>query len=307
MQQRPTVSPVGMGHRPVDAGDPLSGWNLHAEATDTWSVTSPFALVYGLGYTQSLLADEATLVIPRIGGSWNSGGWHLEALVSYHAVTAFDDQAENRSSTFQPATRVGYEAEVEIPLIAGVHLVAGTGYSPIQPGYVGHVDNRQDSHPLYMTDGNTAVWQHRFAIVEERGASRTYLELSHGRAEGTVLPLLPFEGPIPLDSGRSLHYGNGRLGIYLPARGADLSLEYRRVESRGPEPDDESGSVQETIEVRARKSVSVFDVPGDWRVLMALRLGSVQTANPDYWASYGGGDSINALNRRVSAGVSVLF
>ena len=66
------------------------------------------------------------------GASWRriGGGAGIGLVVLFIVMMvlgfdrpAFDDPAENRSSTFQPATRVGYEAEVVRDLSLGVDVM----------------------------------------------------------------------------------------------------------------------------------------------------------------------------------------
>jgi hypothetical protein len=291
------------------AGDPT--WTVQADAQDTWSVSVPFSLVYGLGYKQAMLARDAKLVVPKVGGSVRSGGWFVRALVSYHTVAGAAEPLEaNAFAPFRPVDPLGYEAEIEMPVATNMRLRGGVSYSPIQFDYFGYVHGNDDlgEHPLYLTDGNSAVREHRLALVEERGRSRTYVEFSDGCAEGTVAPLLPFEGLPPIVAGRDLRYRNGRVGVVFPTHGTDLRLEYRRVEASGTEERRETtDSVQESVEVRVKTDVPTTQLPGDWRVLLAVRMGTVRSGDLETWSEDDESESVNALNRRISAGLSVLF
>jgi hypothetical protein len=305
----PTTAPRMVWLRP-DAAD-QSTWTVQADAQDTWALSAPFSLVYGLAYKQAWTAREASLVVPRLGGSVAVGGWYLRALVSYHSVTGSEEPIAARGiAPLRPAESLGYEAEVEMPVARNVRLRGGVSYSPIQFNHVGYFGgaDAHDEHPLYLTDGNSAVHEHRLALVEERGSSRMYLELSDGRAEGTVAPLLPFAGPPAVRPGRQLRYWNGRFGVMVPSWGTDLRVEYRRVEAaRTLWRRDILDSIQESVEVRVRQDVAERQIPGDWQLLMALRLGTVRSNDLEAWSPDGGADSLDALNRRISAGVSVLF
>jgi len=305
----PSTAPTMVWLRPDDAD--RSTWTVQADAQDTWALAAPFSLVYGLRYKQEWMAREAALVVPRLGGSVAAGGWHVRALVSYHSVTESDAPAAlNLMAPLRPAEPLGYEAEVEMPVARNVRLRGGVSYSPIQfdhVGYFGGTDGYEE-HPLYLTDGNSAVHEHRLALVEERGSSRTYLELSNGRAEGTVAPLLPFARPSAFRPGRQLRYWNGRFGMLVPTWGTDFRVEYRRVEAaRTLWRRDIVDSIQESVELRVRQDVGEMQIPGDWQVLMALQLGTVRSSEIEAWSPRGGADSVDALNRRISAGVSVLF
>jgi hypothetical protein len=291
--------------------DAQSSWTVQGDAQDTWSVSAPFSLIYGLGYKQALTTSDAALIVPRIGGSLTAAGWHLRALVSYHTVTGSDaPPGASQIAPFRPERPLGYEAEVELPVAGGVRLRGGSSYTPIQLDYFGYLRGVDGGPgpPLYLTDGNSAVHEHHLALIEERGGTRTYIELADGRAEGSMAPLLPFEGPVPIMYGGQLSYRNGRVGVRVPAWGTDLRLEYRRVEAESSEHErDLVDSVEESVEVRVRQDVSEGQVPGDWRLLLALRLGTVRSNDLDGWSSHEGTESVNALNRRISAGVSVLF
>ena len=295
---------------PYDAAGAYgSAWSIQADAQDTWSVSSPVALVYGLGYKQAFVVGESTLVVPRLGGSLEAGGWQARAIVSYHSVTG--ERTETiapEPAALRPARRFGYEAELEIPLAEEIHLRGGSRYMPIQFGYFGYLAGVTvgDEHPLYLTDGNAAVEEHRLVLSEERGPSQTYLELSDGFADGAVMPLLPFDGPVAITDGRELRYRNGRLGVVLPNSGTDLRVEYLRLQAgtvRGGRP----ASLQESVEFRVRQMISRRQLPGDWRLLLALRLGSIQSDELEAWGEGEASETASALNRRISAGVSVLF
>jgi len=304
--QRPTTALSSIPSSPAER----STWTLQADAKDTWAVSAPFSLVYGLGYKQSLMASDATLVVPRIGGNLTAGGWFLQALISYHAVTGSVGLLEATLVPFQPENSLGYEAEIQVPLARDVRLRGGVTYAPIQFDYFGYLQGAEGpgEHPLYLTDGNSAVNEHRVTLIEERGASRTYLELSNGRAEGTVVPLLPFEGPLPIVSGRELRYRNGRFGVVLPGFRTDLRVEYSRVESKSAGGGrTETDSIQESVELRVKTDVPATQIPGDWRVLLALRMGTVRSAELARSSHRAAAESVDALNRRISAGVSVLF
>ncbi|MDH3228040.1 MAG: hypothetical protein OEM67_13265, partial [Thermoleophilia bacterium] len=66
-------------------------------------------------------------------------------------------------------------------------------------------------------------------------------------------------------------------------------------------------AIQESVEFRVKQDVSGLQVPGDWRVLVGLRLGSVRTDDLEAWSSAEAVETVDALNRQISAGVAVLF
>jgi len=304
--------------RPANALYPASltglgdHWTVQAEVQDTWALTTPFALVYAVGYKEALTAAGGRLVVPRVGGNLALRGWHVRGLVSYHSVG--DSGTSHHSvmpASFRPVHSLGYEAEVEIPLARNVRLRGGTTYAPIQFAYFGYLQggsNSLDDHPLYLTDGNSSVQEHRLSLVEERGITRTYFELAEGRAEGTVAPLLPFDGVVPVMGSGYVRYRNGRLGFRFPTRGTDLRFEYRRVDAESADANAErTESSQESFEVRVKADVPTMQVPGDWRVLVALRLANIRSDDLEAMSASTVTESVSALNRRISAGVAVLF
>ena len=214
-------------------------------------------------------------------------------------------------ASFRPVHSLGYEAEIEVPLARSVRLRGGTTYSPIQFAYFGYLQGGAggiDDHPLYLSDGNSSVQEHRLSLVEERGIARTYLELADGRAEGTVAPLLPFDGVMPVMGSGYVRYRSGRLGFRFPTRGTELRFEYRRVEAESAaENGARTESSQESLEVRVKADVPTMQVPGDWRVLVALRLADVRSDDLEAMSPSIVAESVSALNRRISAGVAVLF
>ena len=284
-----------------------SSWSLQADVQDTWTLATPFSLVYGVGYKQALVADDTTLVVPRVGGSLTVRGWYARAMVSYHTVNGTGAPGPMGGyGQFRPANRVGYEAEFELPVAEQIRLRGGSRYAPFQFAHSGYLHGGDDDQPLYLTDGNAAVQEHRLALSEERGNSRLYLELSDGRADA-VVPLMPFQGPASIQDGRELRYRNGRFGIVFPESGTDLRVEYQRIRTGAEQGSGGQSARQESVEFRVRQDVSAGQISGDLRVLVALRLGTVESDDLNEWSEGEARDTLNALNRRLSAGLSLLF
>ncbi len=310
--RRPTnVSGNVARHAAVPEAE-VSDWTLQMQARDTFSISGPFTLVYGLGYKQALVSSESRLLAPLFGGSWADDGWRISAQLSYHAASN-DRTPEGGDlwSSFRPERSVGYQARIEVPIVDGIHLEGGAGYSPIQFDYFG--SGREsfalDGHPLYITDGNSSVQENRVALVKDRGRSQTYLEFVHGRAEGNLASLMPFDSSYPTLSDRDLRYRNASFGVRVPSRGTDVLVEYQKVvASLASSLASPAGSVQESVEFRVRQNLWAMHSAGDWRLLLALHMGSVDSDDLESWESRGGDeDTLEALNRRISAGVSVLF
>ncbi len=290
----------------------VSDWTVQMQAQDTFSISRPFTLVYGLGYKQALVSSESRLLAPLFGGSWSDHGWRVSAQLSYHAVSnGRAPEDGDLWSNFRPERSVGYRARIEVPIVDGIHFEGGASYSPIQFEYfgTGRESYALDGQPLYVTDGNSSVYENRVAFVEDRGASQTYLEFVHGRAEGNLASLMPFDASYPTLSDRDLRYRNASFGVRVPSRGTDVLVEYQKVvASLASSLASPVGSVQESVEFRVRQNLWAMHAAGDWRFLLALRMGSVDSDDLDSWESRGGDEeTLEALNRRISAGVSVLF
>jgi hypothetical protein len=296
---------------PASSGLPVSAasltWLVDAEAVDTWALSGPFSLIGGLGYRQALAARDGAVFTPTLGGAVSAGGAFARAVVSYHGVSG--PVATDSAGPFRPESHLGYEADVEVPLARDLRLRGSSSYAPLQRDTLGYLpgDGMDGEHPLYATDGNAAVREHRLTLVEERGSSKLYAELADGQTRGTVAPFVPFADPLPLREGQELRYRRGRMGLAFPARGTDLHVEYRRVDGEGtPEAGGGLDSREEALEMRVRQEVSGLPVPGSWRLLLALRLWTLDTGDlAEEPAEVSA--SVDALNRRLSAGVSVLF
>jgi hypothetical protein len=94
----------------------------------------------------------------------------------------------------------------------------------------------------------------------------------------------------------------------VPTSGTDLRIEYRKLRADSGPDGTAADAVDEWLELRLRQELRAVPVPGDWRVLLALRFGSTGDERLAAW-KLAGGDSttLEALNRRMSAGVSVMF
>ena len=52
--------------------------------------------------------------------------------------------------------------------------------------------------------------------------------------------------------------------------------------------------------MRVKTDVPATQIPGDWRVLLALRMGTVRSADLAEWSRYEGAETVDALNRRIN-------
>lgn len=278
--------------RPAGA---LGGWTVRADVRDTWTAPgAPVGMVYGLGFRQPAAAAGSALFAPRLGARFSDGRWTAGVVASYHAVSAGEPTAARR-----PA-RVGYEADLEAPLARGVSIRGRVEYAPVA------FDAPEE--PLFLTDGDLSVREQRVALAETRGEAHSFVEFSHGHARGSLATLVPFAAPRFAFNETEIGYDRGRVGLQVPASGTDLEVEYRRVRTDAAVEGTLAAAVEESMEVRLRQEVPGIPAPGAWRVLVALRLGSIETDTLAEWRRDGGDDTtLDALNNRVSAGVSVMF
>jgi hypothetical protein len=289
----------------------VSGWSVGLEAQDTWRVSGPFALVYGLGYRHSLASRDVSLVVPRVGGSWSIDELALSFLVSYHRVDSWGGADRDVASlVFRPAGSLGYEAQLELPLGDRLRLRGATRSAPIQLESSAGTRGAEatEFQPAYLTDGNASVDEDRVALIREGAGVRAFLELISGRAEGNVAPVLPVTMPFQWLSESSLRYRNGRLGLRVAASGTDLLLDYREVAERlaGLETTGIDYE-QQSLELRVAQDLMRLRSLGDWRFLLALRMGSQDGESSDEWSSTSDARLLSAPEREMSAGLSVLF
>ena len=298
----------------VEPGVPATGasrtrYRVAAGAKDTWALSAPVSLIYGLGYRRVAVDRDAALVVPEVGAAFGSGAWFLRGTASYHATTGNEWSEAGRS--LRPPGRVGFRAEAEVPLWNELKLRGATSYSPLDGAVLGYADGAtpaRPSHPLYMTDGGAALEDHRLALVLDVGGAQAFFEVEHGRAEGAVAPLIAFDDPGGLYRDSYLLFQSGRIGFAYPGRGTDLELEYERVEAGDAGGGSERAqAIQQAVELRVKQQVSRLEIPGDWRVLLAVRLGSTESDDLRSRESYDVAESVDALDRRISAGLSVLF
>ena len=291
----------------------VSGWSVGLEAQDTWSVSRPFAVIYGLGYKHSMASRDVALVVPRFGGSWSIDELVLRFLVSYHRVEIWStDDPDAEAPAFQPARPFGYEAQLELPLGGGLRLSGTTRSSPIQFDHEQRASGPfgEGFQPVYLTDGNAAVDEDRIALTREGAGVSTFLELIRGSVQGAVAPTVPFDVPFQWLSESRLDYQNSRLGVRVAASGTDLRLDYRRVAERPADPASAGREYeQQSVELRVAQDLMRLRSIGNWRLLVALRMASLEGAGEgeDEWTQTGHAQTWSSPEREMSAGLSVLF
>ncbi len=288
-----------------------AGWSVGVKAEDNWALAGPMTLVYGLGY-ERYLDGGAAMIEPRAGAIWSQDGLRVRMVLSYDLSTPGRDAASWSLPTEPYGARagaLGYEAEIEAPLSHAFRIKGTIGYSPYQLGTVGYEHAAQTVRPLYATDGNAAVCEKSVSVEREAGGIRAYLEISDGRAQGTLAAILPFDAPVQVLAERRLSYRGGRLGVRITSTGTDIAAEYRKVEeSASPAEEATPGLVQQYVELQLAQDLLRLRGRGmSWRFLLAARMapwgdgaGAATSADEE-------SRILAALGHRVSAGVSVSF
>jgi len=311
---------VDVNARVLDASDPtmpvlvravptMSSLSLGLNVQDTWSVGGPFAVIYGLGYRHALGTRDAALVLPQLGAQWHMGRLEVSGVVSYVGVTGWDTLpvAPGRDVP-RPDNALGYEADVDLPLAAGVHVTAAALSSPIQLALAGYSGGGflHESRPLYLTDGNAAVSERRVALVREQRALRLYLEWTGGLAEGTLATIAPYDAPLGFLTQGDLDYRTGRFGIHVFPSGTDLLFQYQILnQSASGSPG--ASTVQRSYEVQLSQNLMDLDPLGSWRFLVALRRASAESDELDGALRASEAGALESLNHQLSAGLSVSF
>lgn len=303
-------TPIIRGAR-WQSADPPAGYTLGVEAQDTWHVSGPFSLLYGLGYKHSLAARDTSLVVPRLGGAWHVDGLAMRFLLSYHAVTDWHgSELQAGDGTFRPASGFGYDTEIQLPVTRRLTLTGSASYTPLQLQTIGGDGSRvhQEIDPTYLTDGNAAVKRNRLTLVRESADVQTYAEFVTGHASGTLAAVLPYDLPIRDLTQRRLKFENGRVGVRVHASGTHLNLQYRQVEewSEGlvflPR-----GSLQKSLELALIQDLMRRQGLGSWRLLMALQVASLEAEDHDQWLEEESQALLDAPNGELRAGLSVVF
>ena len=287
----------------------LSGLSVGVNAQDRWAVGGPFSVTYGLGYRHGISSHEASLIVPRVGGTWAIDRLSVSVLVSYHSVAGWSRGLGPEVLLLaEPADAVGYEAQVEIPLAAGLRLAGATSYSPVQFDYVGRAGAgfHDDPRPLYLTDGNAAVRESRVALIQESRRTRTYLEFTEGLVEGTLATMTPYDVPQEFLTAGQLGYGTGRLGLRVLSSGTDVLIQYQQLSQSPRETAQMAESRQNSVEFRLTQDLFSVRSIGSWRFLMAVRRALLDADETDE-AIQRTSQVIDSMNHQISAGLSLSF
>jgi len=287
----------------------LSGLSVGINAQDRWTVSGPWSLVYGLGYRHAITSHDASLIVPRVGGAWGIDRLAVRVLVSYHSVADWSGgPAVEGAIPYRPADAMGYEAEIDLPLPAGLRLSGATSYSPIQFDYVGYAGAGfdDDPRPLYLTDGNAAVRESRIALVQESRRTRTYLEVTEGLVEGTLAAMTPYDVPQEFLTTGALTYGTGRLGLRVFSSGTEVLIQYQQLSQSPTELAPMVRSRQSSVEFRLTQDLLDMQSIGSWRFLMAIRRASLDADETEESPMLTSG-VIDSMNHQISAGLSLSF
>ena len=284
----------------------LSGTSLGLNVQDTWSLGGPFAVIYGLGYRHALGTRDASLVVPRVGGEWRIERLAVRGVVSYHGVTDWSE-LDRALHAARPESAMGYEAEIELPLVGGLRLAAATAHAPIQFDLAGYSGGfHRDARPLYLTDGNAASQERRLALIRDASRLRFYLEWQEGAVAGTLATITPDEGPRGFLVPGDLDHHTGRLGIRIFPSGTDLLFQFQSLEQTADARALDESS-QRSYEVRLSQELLDLEPLGSWRLLDALRRATLRTDVADDPLRALPAEVVEPLNHQLSAGLSVTF
>jgi len=285
----------------------LVGYTVGVEAEDTWSVSRPFALHYGLGYRHSVTARDAALVTPRLGGTWSFDPVTLRVVVTYHAVTDWGDAGPG-AARFRPASPLGYDVALDVPIGEKIALGAMSSYTPIQLGVLGGdlPDRLLEFTPTFVTDGNAAVRRTRLTLSRDSLGTRTLLQLETGQAAGNLAAFMPFDGHVRQLASHDLGFDRASFGLVVLESGTQVRLDYSRVEERGPGEAPEAERVrQQALELALRQDLDRIRDLGRWSFLMALRFNALQRADGESGTT--STTPTEVASAELSAGLSVAF
>jgi hypothetical protein len=248
-----------------------------------------------------------------VGASWADGTWRAGLVVLYAADIDGDVSSSSGAASGSYAPRgqaFGYEAGVETPLPGGLSLKAERSVEPVAFDAAGALVERLDPDftPLFAADGRVNAERESLTLSHDSGGVRTSAQWVRGGADGTIAQIFPFEVPLQLLADRRLEYAAGRVGVRVASTGTDVQAEYRRVEDVASAGPIEERTTQEFVELRVVQDLlRAAPLGTSWRLLLAARTSPTGQHAGEGASSSAGAKSLAALNRRVAAGVSVIF
>ncbi len=285
----------------------LPGWTGGFRARETWDLAPRFSLIYGVGYRHVVRDTDASLWTPHLGGKLKLEPLQVQWIATYYGTDHWEanfapNEGRGRRSHF------GYEAAIELPLAKNMKLSGSFESRPMTADRrdTGIRDSVSVAGPGYVTDGNATLARNRVALTRETPALFLFAEVSHTAINGSVAAVLAYDLPFQEIANRDLDCNNGRLGLRFIPQGTLLTLDLREVrESRRAMSDADSG--QRQVELTLVQDVLQRDDLGRWRFLMSLSLAEWTSGDPSDMRQIASADRLDAIDGRLSAGLSVEF
>ncbi len=302
-RHRPSLSVglAGEARSTADIGvDPgASPVRLELEAGDRVSTVRGLDVEFGARWVAG--AGDRQIVEPGLGAGWSAGAVRVHARLSYVHDLASGAQPDDDASG-----RVGYEASIVLPLGQDWKLSAETRLDPLafDLDQGGRLDP-SSLHPLYVVRGGTHERESLASLSGDLGWGRVWIEGRARRVQGSVIPLLPFAGSVTGASGE-MRVATGRAGLSVATSGTGVELAWVRSESESSGGSD--GAAHSTIDVRLTQALGGGrQARSDWRLLLAYQNANSRSDLLDSWTVAGGAVTRDALEHRLSAGVSVVY
>ena len=305
----PLAWSAGTPHASAVQGPATAGWSLRLNAEDSWAISSPVTLTYGLGYRHSLAREEASLLVPRLGGVWSSHWASARLLLSYYAPFWQGPSGDGAPPiSFQLERPWGYDAEVEVPVVDSVRVKGAVSFAPMQFDYFGYDPGEPSGMepPIYATGGRAAAKRTSLGLAHESPWIITTFEAAHGTAEGRLAAVSPLTAPVRRLSDNRVSFRDGSVGVQIVPWGTKLFLDYLRIEESSLlDPEARTAFEEESVELRLIQDlIHSRALHSSWRLLLALRLADLEAAAEDF-PYYD--RPIASASHRLSAGVSVAF
>lgn len=269
--------------------DPL-GWGVRLDADDAVSLSTPLTLVYGLGYEADVAGARPALFVQRAGVVWSAADLRVDLRVSHHAL---GNELEDT---------LGWEASIEVPLVAGLRLEGRAAAAPVQEDdFDGPQGGRLFERAAYLTDGLASTREERLTLQHQARHTRAFVEMARGTVDGRLAAVRPADLSVGALDDRHLDFVAGRLGVRVVPTGTELAAEYRKVLVETP-GGMLAGSPAEGqyVEVRiAQDLVRLASRGAAWRLLLAARASQDGTDDVE-----GPGDG---TQHWMGAGISLAF